>query len=107
MASLQSEIEKYYPLRQTTHLTCKNLSKAGFVCLAILIASSARFTLRMKAVYVSITDFLENWRVDERGNNNNEWRLLYFGVSIHDVRPHSGRLDIKTGRHLWKLLQGK
>ena len=51
----------WQPCHLSTLLTCKNLSKAGFVCLAILIASSARFTLRMKAVYVSITDFFENW----------------------------------------------
>lgn len=41
-----------------------NLSKAGLVCLAILMASSARFTLRMKAVYVSMTDLDENCKSD-------------------------------------------
>lgn len=32
------------------YLTCRNLSNAGLDCRAILMASSARFTLRMKAV---------------------------------------------------------
>ena len=42
--------------------TWRNLSKAGLVVRAILIASSALLTFRMKAVYASIRGFLVNWK---------------------------------------------
>ena len=41
-------------------ITCRNLSKAGFMFLASLMASSARLTFRMNPVYASRTPGVEN-----------------------------------------------
>ena len=68
--------------------TWRNLSKAGLVVRAILIASSALLTFRMKAVYASIRGFLVNWKQIGFKYHMNKFHIYSYKlwiVNLHNL----------------------
>ena len=66
--------------------TWRNLSKAGLVVRAILIASSALLTFRMKAVYASIRGFLVNWKQIGFKYHMNKFYIYSYNLWIMNLQ---------------------